>query len=487
MKKIMLFCGLLLSAMTFVACDGDFDDWASPQTNPQEDAITLPGYTAAASGAVDLAAVTGDSVQVLTLSGTLPDGAVVENTRMELLPADGSSATVTTLEVDAEGRVAKADLANTVEGYFGKRPEARDMSAQVYTNMIINGQAFRVDAGKITITATPEAPYIASAYYLVGDVTGGWDADHVVLFGHSGEDVYADPVFTVTFTATGSGSWKIIPQGNLDSGDFWHEGADGVVGVATDGDPALSGTLVAQAGVGAGRIENAGMYRMTINMLDYTYTIEPMAATYYVYGAVQGWNNDPATGKTCAFYPSTATQQSYTTKWTGAWDLKFWASDGWGNDGKAYGSQVDGDSSESGKIVGDGAAQAISAPSEGYYTFTIDMSTMTYTWTMCSDQNPAEYASVGISGDITGWADNADIVMTQVTPHNWYVKTTVAADGGLKFRVDGKWDTNWGSGANIADQSYGTCTAGGDNITVPAGTYSIYFNDITMQYVFIAE
>ena len=43
------------------------------------------------------------------------------------------------------------------------------------------------------------------------------------------------------------------------------------------------------------------------------------------------------------------------------------------------------------------------------------------------------------------------------------------------------------SGANIADQSYGTCTAGGDNITVPAGTYSIYFNDITMQYVFIAE
>ena len=116
MKKIMLFGGLLLSAMTFVACDGDFDDWASPQTNPQEDAITLPGYTAAASGAVDLAAVTGDSVQVLTLSGTLPDGAVVENTRMELLPADGSSATVTTLEVDAEGRVAKADLANTPRG-----------------------------------------------------------------------------------------------------------------------------------------------------------------------------------------------------------------------------------------------------------------------------------------------------------------------------------------------------------------------------------
>ena len=487
MKKILFLGGLMLSAMTFVSCDDDFADWASPQSNPQEEAITLPGYQASAVAAIDLAAVTGDSVQVLSLSSvTLPEGAVVENTRIEVLPADGSSTEATTINVDGQGRIAVAELQSAIETYYGKRPTARDLSTQVYSNIVTGGQAFLVDAGQISVVATPEAPFIASGYYIVGNMTD-WFNGTPIQFSHSGADVYDDPVFTVTFTATGSGSWKIIPQGNLDSGDFWHEGADGVVGVATDGDPALSGTLVAQAGVGAGRIENAGMYRMTINMLDYTYTIEPMAATYYVYGAVQGWNKDPATGKTCAFYPSTATQQSYTTKWTGAWDLKFWASDGWGSDGKAYGSQVDGDSSESGKIVGDGAAQAISAPSEGYYTFTIDMSTMTYTWTKCGDQNPAEYASVGISGDITGWADNADIVMTQVTPHNWYVKTTVAADGKLKFRVDGKWDTNWGSGANIADQSYGTCTSGGGDIIVPAGTYSIYFNDITMQYVFIAE
>ena len=492
MKKIMFLGGLLMSAMTFVACDDDYADWSAPQSNPQEESVTLPGYTASATSAIDLAAVAGDSVQILSLSdASLPEGAAVGNTRIEVLPADETSDQKVTLGVDSKGRVGKADLQGALETFYGKRPTERTLAGQVYSNIIIDGQTFLVNAGEINVVATPEAPYIANAYYLIGDVAGGWDTDHIIKFNHSGADVYEDPVFTVTFTASGSGSWKIIPQGNIDNDDLWHSGTDGVVGVSKDGDTALEGTLVTVGAAGgepgAGRIEQAGMYRMTINMMDYTYKIEEMAATYYVYGAVQGWNNDPATGKTCAFYPSTATQQSYTTKWTGAWDLKFWASDGWGNDGKAYGSQVDGDSSESGKIVGDGAAQAISAPSEGYYTFTIDMSTMAYTWTKCGDQNPAEYASVGISGDITGWADNADIVMTQVTPHNWYVKTTVAADGGLKFRVDGKWDTNWGSGANIADQSYGTCTAGGDNITVPAGTYSIYFNDITMQYVFIAE
>ncbi len=64
MKKIMFLGGLFLSAMTFVACSDDYTDWAEPQTNPQEESVTLPGYTASATSAIDLAAVAGDSVQI---------------------------------------------------------------------------------------------------------------------------------------------------------------------------------------------------------------------------------------------------------------------------------------------------------------------------------------------------------------------------------------------------------------------------------------
>ena len=492
MKKIMFLGGLFLSAMTFVACSDDYTDWAEPQTNPQEESVTLPGYTASATSAIDLAAVAGDSVQILSLSdASLPEGAAVGNTRIEVLPADETSDQKITLGVDSKGRVGKADLQGALETFYGKRPTERTLAGQVYSNIIIDGQTFLVNAGEINVVATPEAPYIANAYYLIGDVAGGWDTDHIIKFNHSGADVYEDPVFTVTFTASGSGSWKIIPQGNIDNDDLWHSGTDGVVGVSKDGDTALEGTLVTVGAAGgepgAGRIEKAGMYRMTINMMDYTYKIEEMAATYYVYGAVQGWNNDPTTGKTCAFYPETTSLQSYTTKWTGAWDLKFWSADGWGNDAMAYGSEVDGDSSESGKIVGDGAAQAISAPSEGYYTFTIDMGTMTYTWTKLDNQTPTEYNSIGLVGDFTGWADGADVVMKQVTPHNWYVNTTIASDGGVKFRADGVWVTDWGADVNIGSQAYGTGTQGGANITVPSGTYDIYMNDITGQFVFVAQ
>ena len=117
---------------------------------------------------------------------------------------------------------------------------------------------------------------------------------------------------------------------------------------------------------------------------------------------------------------------------------------------------------------------------------TIDMGTMTYTWTKLDNQAPTEYTSVGLIGVNGDW-DN-DVVMTQVTPHNWYVNTTISTDCGVKFRENKSWDImDWGADVNIGSQAYGTGTKGGANITVPAGTYDIYLNDITGQFVFIAQ
>ena len=46
---------------------------------------------------------------------------------------------------------------------------------------------------------------------------------------------------------------------------------------------------------------------------------------------------------------------------------------------------------------------------------------------------------------------------------------------------------SWGNGANIAENYYGKADYNGGNMTVPAGTYSVYFNDITTEFVFLAE
>lgn len=492
MKKILFLGGLLVSALAFVSCDDDFSDWANPQSYPQEESVTLPGYTATAvTTPIDLAAVTADSVQVLTLSqATLPEGATVSNNRIELLPSDGSSTEKITLDVDGQGRVATAELQSTIETFYGKRPTARTMTAQVYSNIMLNGQAFLVDAGVINVTATPEAPYIANGYYLIGDMVN-WDATAVIPFTHSDADVYEDPVFTVTFTVAAGNCWKIIPQGNIDSGDTWHGGVDGVLGVAQDGDVALSGTLTTQSSSGgepgAGKIEKAGFYRMTINMLDYTYTIEEVAGTYYLVGALQGWSDSD---KSCPMYPTSATVHTYTTQWTGDGNLKIWEASIFGNWDVAYGSPTNDDTSASGQLVNSGAGSIKVPTANEYYTFTIDMGTMTYTWTKCADQNPATYSTIGVIGTFNNWDAENDVNMTAVTgaPHNWYVRLTIDADGELKFRANDDWAVSWGEANNIGDRNYGKGdTNNAPNITVPAGTYDVYFNDITGEYIFIAD
>lgn len=479
----MFFGGLLLSAMTFVGCTDEYDDWAEPQSNPQEEAAAaLPGYTATGVGAIDLGTVTADSVQVLTLSTvTLPEGATVGNTRVEMLPADGSSAAATTINVGNNGKMAVAELQAAIEEYYGKRPEQRVFNGHVYSNIIIDGQAFLVDAGQITLTVTPDAPFISEGYYLVGDMTN-WFKGTPIPFTHSGADVYEDPVFTVTFTATDNCCWKIVPQSNVDRGDLEYEGEDGVVGVVEDGDDAVEGTLVTNDPQ-AGKIVKAGMYRMTINMLEYTYKIENLAVPYYLVGDFGGASWD-MTDLSYAFYPETATKQSYTTKWDGAGSFKFFTEvNNWDSAyGAAKGTAA---GATSGSIASNASngADNITVPEVGeYYTFTFDLAEMTFTWTKI-EPAPKTYATIGVIGDFNSWGDDVD--MTEVAPHNWYVEVELKA-GGFKFRANNDWTDQWAGEANdVSSSNYGTAEFNGGDMKVPDGKYRIYFNDITAQYIFI--
>ena len=56
-----------LAGFAFASCNGDYDDWANPQHNGPENAITIPGFAATATGAVDLANA-GEQVKLFTLS-----------------------------------------------------------------------------------------------------------------------------------------------------------------------------------------------------------------------------------------------------------------------------------------------------------------------------------------------------------------------------------------------------------------------------------
>lgn len=479
--------------MSMVSCTEDYTDWANPQTNPEEEAVSFGNGSVTPEGVINLADVTGDKVKVASI--VAPTSTKDTYKPSFKINFDGQS-----FDIDADGNMAKADLVNYITGKWGKRPTERDIDATLDAWQSNGSTAAKMATSEtFQVKAIPEAPFIDAAYYLVGDLTE-WGLDTKLKFAHSDADVYEDPVFTLMFTTTKDDQcWKIIPQGNVDKGNIWavENAPEGVVGIEEDGDKAMSGKLLTTNSqgkkAGAGKIAKAGIYQMTINMMDYTYTIKQIAPEYYLVGKLQGWASEPK-DKTCLMYAETPMVQSYTTQWNDDANLKIWLGSDWGDWNNAYGSATMADANTpTGKLKVDNNAGAIICPEPGaYYTFTADFSTMTYKWTKLANQNPTEFeyvALIGVGGKWSNGDDIDDIDLKQVAPHNWYKANVKIPAGGLKIRADHKWrdDGNWGFAEGQKYESKGTLiTSGGSgNIPVPAGTYNIYFNDITGAYAFV--
>lgn len=479
--------------MSMVSCTEDYTDWANPQTNPEEEAVSFGDGSVTPVDVINLADVTGDKVKVASI--VAPTSTKDTYTPSFKINFDGQS-----FDIDADGNMAKADLVNYITGKYGKRPTERDIDATLDAWLSNGSTAAKMATSEtFQVKAIPEAPFIDAAYYLVGDLTE-WGLDTKLKFAHSDADVYEDPVFTLMFTTTKDDQcWKIIPQGNVDTGNIWavENSPKGVVGIEEDGDKAMSGKLLTTNSkgnkAGAGKIAKAGIYQMTINMMDYTYTIKQIAPEYYLVGKLQGWASEPK-DKTCLMYAETPMVQSYTTQWNDDANLKIWLGSDWGDWNNAYGSATMADANTpTGKLKVDNNAGAIICPEPGaYYTFTADFSTMTYKWTKLANQNPTEFeyvALIGVGGKWSNGDDIDDIDLKQVAPHNWYKANVKIPAGGLKIRADHKWrdDGNWGFAEGQNYESKGTLiTSGGsNNIPVPAGTYNIYFNDITGAYAFV--
>lgn len=458
MKKLSLYISIALAGLFMGSCSEDFKDWADPQTNPQEDAITIPGFTATAAQAIDFASVTTDSVNTFSLSSAaLPEGFTLGNARIELTPQGVENATKTTVNTSLDGKGAVADLASVVESAYGKRPTARTFDAQVYVNAIKEGQAVLIDAGKINLVMTPKAPFIDAAYYLVGDMfttddVNGWNTiSDKQKFKHSDKDVYEDPIFTITFETTKADQyWKIIPKANVDAGNT-DASAAGVVGPKVDGEDSMTDSLT-NVDAKAGKIAKAGKYKLTLNMMDYTYTFEEVKYDPFIYfiGATDGWKSsdqklalvDEAKGVYTG-YVYVAGLQFKFQRVAGSWDNEINAG--------TFNTFSDAATPNENGNIGVNAG-------EGVYYFDVNLGEGTIKAT--------KVETMGIIGQFNGWS--GDAVMTWNAEEYCFeaTKVGVTADG-WKFRVNGGWDINLGGSLN-------NLTAGGDNITVAGNTVKLY-------------
>ena len=438
--------------MSMVSCTEDFTDWGKPQTNPQEDAVTFGNGSVAPVDVINLADVKTEKVKVASIvAPTSSNAAYTPNYKINF---DGQS-----FDIDADGNMATAELTSYIVDKYGKRPTERDIDATLDAWVSNGSTAVKMATSeKFQIKAIPEAPVIEEGYYLVGNMfatetTDGWTKGDAKAFNHSDKDVYDDPVFTITFETTKADQyWKIIPKKNIDSGDIW---AAGVVGPKVDGDDSMTGALT-NGDAKAGKIAKAGKYKLTINMMDYSYTIEEVKYDPFIYfiGATDGWTNaeqklalvDANTGTYTGFLycadPNNWGNQFKFQRVAGSWDNEINSSTFNTFDGAA--------TNENGNI-------GVNA-GEGVYYFDVNLANGTIKAT--------KVETMGLIGNFNSWA--GDAAMTWNAEEYCFEATNVGVTAdGWKFRVNGGWDINLGGSLN-------NLTAGGNNIAVAGNTVKLY-------------
>lgn len=439
--------------MSMVSCTEDYTDWGNPQSNSQEEAVAFGNGSVTPVDVINLADVTGDKVKVASI--VAPTSTKDTYTPSFKINFDGQS-----FDIDADGNMAKADLVNYITNKHGKRPTERDIDATLDAWQSNGSTAVKMATSEtFQVKAIPEAPFIDAAYYLVGDMfttddVNGWTKGVAKAFNHSDKDVYDDPIFTVSFETTKADQyWKIIPKKNIDADDLW---APGVVGPKVDGDDSMTGALT-NGEAKAGKIAKAGKYKLTINMMDYSYTIEEVNYDPFIYfiGSTDGWKSndqklalvDDAKGVYTGYVyladPNAAGFEFKFQRAQGNWDTAIGA----GTFVSFGGAAIGVDNGNIGVNAG-----------EGVYYMDVNLSEGTITAT--------KVETMGMIGGFNNW--DGDAKMTWNAEEYCFEATNagVTADG-WKFRVNGDWAINLGGSLN-------NLTAGGDNITVAGNTVKLY-------------
>ena len=145
---------------------------------------------------------------------------------------------------------------------------------------------------------------------------------------------------------------------------------------------------------------------------------------------------------------------------------------------------LDGDNLSNSTILGSDPS-AFPVDADGYYTFTMNIDEMTYSFEPFDASGAATYETIGFLGDATpgGWDADTDLTKSEFDPHIWYANNVELTGGEMKFRAADSWDMNWGSNTFPS----GKAVKDGANIPVAAGVYDIWFNDLTGRYILIPQ
>lgn len=440
MKKTLLYSLAVLASVTLASCNGDYDDWANPQTNSQEASAAKYGITFAAGteaesslpdddGIINLVTVNSSDADVtgFTLKDLKVNGEAIKG------KINGNSIQVNATELEkilCSQNKSRASVARDI-----------NVESKVSANLA-SGDAVAINTvgqttGKLTPTPTPTID--EQGYYMLGEVNGNnWDPKNPVWMNK-----VSDGVYQLKVTTEKDKNYFKFYEGSKFESNNWDVINTGVMGCEKDGSEDASG-IIYYTGDSWGTpqtmvIVGTGTWIVTLDMNNLTYSVgKPIL---YMAGDANGWdhsdvlNSDDGVHFTGYMYLN---QNGF----------KFSTQPNW--KGTSYGADFD---------TAPDAGNIVITEEAGFYQVDVDLSAKTYTLTPFT---------IGIIGNATpkGWDGDTDMTYNP-EERCWELKNVTLTDGEMKFRHTNDWNLSWGGELdNLTTQN-------GPNIAVAAGTYDI--------------
>ena len=322
MKKVSLYIMALLG-MGLSSCNQDFETIFNPQTNTQESLLQTSDVSVANNtpAVINLAEYineeTGIAGAIPIGNASVKEGAMPANTILKAevefsKDADFANSIVldaNSMDGSSEIAVNAAQLQDAYYNNITRNPATTDLYVRTVLYTVTGGTS-EASVGKpgenyyceSTVKFTPlNKVQISDAYYIIGG-PNDWAAsaaEKPIKFNHSGADVYEDPIFSVVFDAAEGDTWFAIGDDAacdaIGAGD-WTK----LLGIVGGDSQAKEGRLDFRYNMGADNSfcvpAGAKKIKVTIDMLNYTFKVEPVsiAGAYYLIGGPGEWSAESA-------------------------------------------------------------------------------------------------------------------------------------------------------------------------------------------------
>ena len=269
------------AGLLMAACTDDYKDWSEPQGYDQAETVVV-NFTAAPMGAIDLRTVTEDSVQIF--NPTITCNAPCHTTySVAIYNAEKTDSVV--IKASEAGKAKRAEVQGAMVALYGTNEVSHTTPMDITAFTIVDGTAVTKRVQDVNLTATPKFQELPPVWFILGNCMGrGSGVNHKTMGLYTSTvAMYVNPynyeeLVYATYFCDNAQFKIILEPGNKDK----------VIGADSEGNIVYQEAKIeGVATPGNISIKDGGYYTVTVNVVNKTLEITPMAVTPKVFSTMK--------------------------------------------------------------------------------------------------------------------------------------------------------------------------------------------------------